>query len=278
MIKGIDVSKHQGKIDFKAVRANGIDFVIIRAGFGRYIKQKDPYFEENYTNAKKAGLAVGAYWYSYANSIQEAVEEAKTCIEVIKNKQFEYPIFFDLEEPSQFKKGKVFCSNLVNAFCNELEKNGYFAGLYMSRSPLEDYIMAETAGKYALWVAEYNSKCNYKGSYGIWQYSSKGKIDGISGNVDLNYCYIDYAKIITQKGFNGCKDDKNSVPVLSDKLELKDEGLYVSASAKTPVKTISGIYYIYDKNPTNGRIRITTKQEYVGKKPIADYVTGWIEQ
>ncbi len=204
-IKGIDVSHHQGKINFEKVKNTGIEFVIIRAGYGKYTSQKDKFFEENYKNVKSTGLAVGAYWYSYANSVQEAVQEAKTCIEIIKGKQFEYPIFFDLEEPKQFAKGKVFCSNLVNAFCNELEKNGYFAGLYMSRSPLESYITSETAGKYALWVAEYNSKCNYKGKYGMWQYSSKGKIDGISGNVDLNYCYIDYAKIITQKKFNGYK-------------------------------------------------------------------------
>lgn len=203
MIKGIDVSKHQGKIDFKKVKASGIEFVIIRAGYGCYASQKDPCFEENYTNAKAAGLAVGAYWYSYADSVQEAVKEAEICLEVIKGKKFEYPVFFDLEEQSQFKKGRIFCTNLVNAFCGVLEKNGYFAGLYMSRSPLQTYITAETAEKYSLWIAEYNSKCNYSGNYGMWQYSSGGKISGISGNVDLNYCYADYPKIIKDGGFNG---------------------------------------------------------------------------
>lgn len=109
-IKGIDVSQHQGKIDFSAVKKSGIDFVIIRAGYGKYSKQKDPYFEQNYKNAKAAGLSVGAYWYSYAASAEDAKNEAKTCLEAIKNKKFEYPIYFDLEESSQFSKGKNFCS------------------------------------------------------------------------------------------------------------------------------------------------------------------------
>ena len=204
-IKGIDVSQYQGSIDFKKVKSAGIEFVIIRAGYGRYASQKDPYFEQNYKNAKLAGLKVGAYWYSYATSSADAISEAKACTEAIKGKQFDYPIYFDLEEQSQFAKGREFCDNLVKSFCGELEKNDYFAGLYISRSPLQNYISDSIAKRYALWIAEYSSKCNYDGAYGMWQYSSTGKVNGINGNVDMDYSYVDYASIIKSKGKNGFK-------------------------------------------------------------------------
>lgn len=203
--KGIDVSQHQQNIDFKKVKASGVDFVIIRAGFGRYAHQKDPFFEQNYKRAKAAGLKVGAYWYSYAQSAADAKQEAKVCMEVIKGKQFEYPIYFDLEEKSQFAKGRAFCDSLVKTFCNALESAGYWAGLYISRSPLQQYISADVAKRYALWVAEYGSRCNYGGTYGMWQYSSTGKVSGISGNVDMDICYVDYPTLIKAKGLNGFK-------------------------------------------------------------------------
>ena len=205
MLKGIDVSQWQGNVDFKKVKASGINFVIIRAGFGKYTNQKDPYFEQNYKNAKAAGLNVGVYWYSYANSAQDVILEAKACMEVIKGKRFEMPIYFDLEESSQFQKGSTFCNNLVKSFCDELEKNGYWSGLYISRSPLQTYISSSVSSRYALWIAEYGSKCNYSGSYGMWQYTSTGKVNGVSGNVDCNYCYVDYPTQIKKTGKNGYK-------------------------------------------------------------------------
>ena len=192
MIRGIDVSKWQGNINFQKVKDSGISFVIIRAGYGKLPSQKDKCFEENYCKAKASGLDVGVYWYSYAMSVDEAREEAKACLSVIKGKQFEYPVYFDLEEQKQFSKGREFCDSIVNAFCGELEKNGYFAGLYISCSPLERFISESTAKKYALWVAEYNSRCRYNADYGMWQYSSKGKVNGIGGNCDMNYCYKNY--------------------------------------------------------------------------------------
>ena len=203
MAKCIDVSQWQGNIDFAKVKASGINNVVIRAGYGKYISQKDPYFEKNYKNAKAAGMNVGVYWYSYAESIDEVLKEAETCLEVIKGKKFELPIYFDLEEQKQFAKGSAFCNGLVNNFCKTLERTGYFAGLYISRSPLQNYISSEVASRFALWIAEYNSKCNYSGEYGMWQYSSTGKVPGINGNVDMNEMYIDYPKVIKAKGLNG---------------------------------------------------------------------------
>lgn len=201
MLKGIDVSYHQGNIDWSKVK---VDFAILRAGYGdaiNYPKQIDDMFERNYKGCKENGIPCGVYWYSYAQSVEAAKREAKACLKVIKGKKFEYPIFFDLEESSQFSKGN--CDSIVKAFCGEIEKAGYFAGLYMSRSPLQTYISSDVAKRYTLWIAEYNRKCNYSGSYGMWQYSSKGKVAGINGNVDLNYCYTDYPSAIKKAGLNG---------------------------------------------------------------------------
>ena len=140
-----------------------------------------------------------------AEASEEAKAEAQTCINAIKGKTFEYPIYFDLEERSQFAKGRAFCDSLVKTFCNTLEHAGYWAGLYISRSPLQQYISASVAKRYALWVAEYGSRCNYGGTYGMWQYSSTGRVSGISGNVDLDICYVDYPAKIKAAGLNGFK-------------------------------------------------------------------------
>lgn len=216
-MRGIDISQFQGNVNFNKVKKSGIEFVIIRAGFGRYENQRDPYFAKNYKAAKAAGLHVGAYWYSYAQSAADALKEAQTCMKIIKGKQFDFPIFFDLEERSQFAKGRDHCDGLVKAFCGELEKNGWFAGLYISRSPLQTYISPAVAKRYALWVAEYGSRCNYGGSYGIWQYSSNGRVSGISGNVDLDVSTVDYPTVIRKGGFNGYAkgSDKKSVDTLA---------------------------------------------------------------
>ena len=147
-MRGIDISQFQGNVNFKKVKKSGIEFVMIRAGFGRYETQRDPYFEKNYKAAKAAGLHVGAYWYSYAQSVDDAKQEAKVCMKIINGKQFDFPIFFDLEERSQFAKGRDHCDGLVKAFCGELENNGWFAGLYISRSPLQTYISPTVAKRY----------------------------------------------------------------------------------------------------------------------------------
>lgn len=202
MSKGIDVSTWQGNIDFNKVKAAGIDFVIIRAG---YAQRKDNWFEANYKKAKAAGLKVGAYWYSYASTVAGGTAEAKFCASVLKGKQFEYPIYFDLEEQSQLAKGQSFCSQLVSAFCNEMERQGYYAGFYASLYTANNYVSTAVRNRYAFWCAQWASRCTYKGTFGLWQYSSKGSVNGISGAVDMDISYIDYPTIIKNGGFNGYK-------------------------------------------------------------------------
>ena len=241
-VQGIDVSAWQRNIDYKKLKEQGISYVIIRAGFGRYTSQKDTMFESHYSAAKAAGLDVGAYWYSYATSADDAAQEARACLEIIKGKKFEYPVYFDLEEWSQLGKGMAFCSALVTSFCEVMEKAGYFTGLYMSRSHLQNYITLSVAKDYALWVAEYGSKLNYSGDYGMWQNSSTYHALGYNGDLDHDYCYVDYPTIIKQGGFNGYTkpaevkvldkdglkyDDKNGIAVLALK-----QLLYIAKSKK----------------------------------------------
>ena len=250
-VKGIDVSYYQGVIDFEKVKASGIDFVIIRAGYGRVFEQRDINFERNYKCAKAAGLKVGAYWYSYADSVEDAKKEAAVCLEVIKGKTFDYPIYFDLEEPKQFARGKTFCSNLVKAFCNTLEAAGYFAGLYISRSPLTTHITTEVANRYAVWVAEYGYKLNYSGNYGMWQNTSTARIPGIAGNVDHDFCYIDYPSIIKNKGLNGFKAAGVNTTKPAPKTYTVKKGDTLTAIAKkykTTIKKLVALNGIKDAN------------------------------
>lgn len=203
-MNGIDVSKHNGNIDWKSVKAScKVDFCIIRAGYGKSISQKDAKFEQNYAGCKAQGIPCGAYWYSYAKTVAEARQEAEVCVSILAGKQFEFPIFFDQEERDILATGKANCSAMVRAFCEVLEKAGYWVGLYTSRSFLATNIEDDIKSRYALWIAEWGSKLNYSGSVGIWQYSEKGHVDGISGNVDLDECYVDYPTVIRAAGKNG---------------------------------------------------------------------------
>lgn len=198
---GIDVSEWQGDIDWSRVDA---DFVIIRAGYGREMSQKDKKFERNYAGAKLAGIPCGAYWYSYAVSEEEARREAAVCIEVLKGKQFEYPIYYDVEEQKVFALGRDKVSSIIEAFLSELENAGYYAGLFMSAYYLTNYTTDYIKGRYVVWVANYDvDKPTYSGSYGMWQKSNRGSVSGISGNTDLDECYVDYPRIIREAGDNG---------------------------------------------------------------------------
>lgn len=199
--KGIDISRYQGAPDFGRLK-NEVDFVILQAGFGRYASQKDAQFERSYSECKKYGIPVGVYWYSYAKSTADALAEARACMEVIAGKTFEYPIYYDLEE-GLGALGRNTVSAIAAAFCNALEQAGYFAGIYISRSPAQSYLTAEVCGKYALWLAEYGSKLNWSGAVGMWQNSSTGRFSGISGDVDTDICYEDYPKLIKAAGRNG---------------------------------------------------------------------------
>lgn len=190
--KGIDVSRYQGKIDWKQVAADGVTFAILQAGYGREISQKDPTFETNYAGAKAAGIKVGAYWYSYADTVSRAKQEAATFLKAIEGKEFDLPLFFDQEyEKAILALTDQQRTDIVLAFTKAVTAAGYACGLYTSRSYFSDNLKSAQLAGLKIWMAEYGSKLNYSGKVWAWQYSSKGKVKGITGNVDMNWGYFE---------------------------------------------------------------------------------------
>lgn len=212
MTRGIDVSRWQGNIDWRTVKASGIDFAIIKAGGADDGYYKDSKFEENYKGCKDNGIKVGAYYFSNATTPDEAVTEAIKFIELLKGKQFDMPVYFDIEGKNQLSLGRERISAIIRAFMTTMEYNGYFVGLYHSKSSLETNVDEDIRTRYAVWLAHWNvEKSSYKGQYGLWQYKV-GKCDGISGDVDLDYCYIDYHTAIINKGLNGYPKPDGETP------------------------------------------------------------------
>lgn len=288
-MKGIDVSKHQGTVNWSHVKADGVEFAIIRAGYGKQASQKDTQFEANYIGCKAQGIPCGAYWYSYAATPAEARQEAAVCLNIIKGKTFEYPIYFDIEEPSVLAKGKAACTAIAKVFLETVEKAGYFAGIYSSKAHLENCITEELRARYAVWVAHYGvDKTTYHGQYGIWQKSSTGKVSGIRGNVDMNECYTNYPAAIRKKGLNGFKAVQTAATAKPAQAKSWKKGqavhigsnvpLFANETATTPSARLSaGTYYIYDGVPCKlGRYRITTTAANCGRTPVGKYVTGYV--
>lgn len=193
MRHGIDVSKHNGNINWNKVKnSNKVDFAILRAGFGKVLSQKDTKFEQNYQGCVENNIPVGVYWYSYAKTVDEAIQEAKVCLQVLNNRKLQFPVYFDFEERSQLNTGKNNVSAMADAFCKTIQDGGYTPGLYSMKSGLTDFLTTEMKNKYTVWVAQINCKqTSYAGPYDIWQYSWKGRINGITGDVDMSYCYND---------------------------------------------------------------------------------------
>ena len=203
-IRGIDVSHWQNNIKFDAVKESGIDFVIIKAGGSDKGFYRDRMFMDNYHKAKAAGLMVGCYYFVGKNFYGEisGLADADRFIEIIKGLQFEYPVFVDIETTDPRHKDRA--TDATVAFCERMEENGYFTGIYASDiSGFKEKLDESRLKPYTHWVARYGNKPQYISDAPLWQYSSKGNIPGISGFCDLDISYVDYAKLITEKGFNG---------------------------------------------------------------------------
>ena len=187
-IKGIDVSKHQGIIDWKKVKNDGVEFAIIRIGYGGSAPVKDERFEENYKNAKANGLKVGTYLYSYANSESDVEAEVNSILKWLDGKTFDLPFYLDVENnKTQGKLSVNELTNYVYNICERIEKAGYFTGIYASKNWLETKLDMNKLNRFTVWLAQWSSNPTYQGSYGLWQYTSDGSINGISGRVDMNY-------------------------------------------------------------------------------------------
>ena len=189
----IDLSHHNTVTDFLAVKNAGIYGVILRAGYGREVSQKDKKFEEYYAAAKAAGLHIGAYWYSYADSVADAAKEATACLACIQGKQFDFPVYYDLEESSTAALGRDTCTQIAQTFCTAMEQAGYWAGVYANTNWWQNYLdHAALSAKYTIWLADYRQAYNTTLKRDMHQYTSTGSVPGVNGNVDCNRCTRDF--------------------------------------------------------------------------------------
>lgn len=251
-IKGIDVSKHQTSVDFKKVKKEGFEFAIIRCGYRGYGSGKvttDERWSQHVKNAIASKMPYGVYFFSQAITVAEAIEEAKYTLKLVKAQSVQpvYPIYIDTEWANKNHTGradsltKAQRTAIVKAFCAEIEKAGYYAGIYASTSWFTYQLNDNELTRYDKWIAQYATECEYKGDYGMWQYGGSEnhlrspKVNGVSSEAcDQNYCYIDYPTTIKKKGLNGYKPVKKTykvgpmsaanakqVKALADKLKVK---------------------------------------------------------
>ncbi len=217
-LSGIDVSEHQGTIDWKKVKAAGIDYAMIRAGFGweEIDDQTDASLVQNVTGAKQAGLPFGLYHYSYADTVEEAKKEAEFLLDILEANNIapsdlSYPIAFDIEEPDRLNVSqRRVNTDMVNAFCEIIRDAGYLPMVYASKTVIQDYLYYDEISANNIWMAAWTSTPNDTEIFDncfpvdMWQYSESGTVDGINGRVDLNICYTtvfrDGSADTTQKG------------------------------------------------------------------------------
>lgn len=194
-VLGIDVSKHNGNIDWNAVKASGVNYAIIRCGYrgsATGVLVEDPKFKANIQGAINAGLKVGVYFFTQAVNEVEAVEEASMTVSLIKNYKISYPVFLDVESANG--RGDAIDTatrtKVINAYCQTIRNSGYTAGIYANKTWLTGKMNLGALSGYKIWYAQYAAAPTYSGHMDIWQYSCKGSIPGIKGDVDLNISYM----------------------------------------------------------------------------------------
>lgn len=265
MLKGIDVSEHQGVIDWNKVKDH-VDFVMLRAGYGK--NNIDKQFERNIKECNRLGIPVGIYWFSYALNEDMARQEAKYALAAVKNYRLEYPISFDLEYDTlnYAKKNGVnidkrLATNMVKAFCSEIEAAKYYAMNYTNQDFINNHFYFNEIERYCPWYAWYNKELD-RSNVGMWQYSDKGTIPGIQGSsVDLDYARVDFAKDIKNRHLNNI-DKSNPDPkpsyklvpqngtctIIVDELMIREEPSTSSKSVGSYNKGESVIYDYYVDN------------------------------
>ena len=194
--QGIDVSEHQGCIDWDAVKASGIDFAILRVGFGApsFGGRVDYQFNRNISECERLGIPYGVYIYSYAWDDQQAADEASMVISCLSGHNPRLPVYYDLEDNSIIANGRqAGLSSRAQTFCNSISAAGFKPGIYANLNWFNNILTDSVfkSGSWDHWIAQYNWRCDYTGKYSFWQYSSSGKVPGINGNVDMNYAYVD---------------------------------------------------------------------------------------
>ena len=263
LFKGIDVSEHQGKIDWAKVKADGIDFAIIRCGYGQdQTNQDDDCWEYNVSECERLGIPYGVYLYSYADSVQKASGEADHALRLLNGHNPQLPVYYDLEESSlESASNRALLANMATTFCDKIKSAGYTPGVYANLNWWNNYLTDPVFDQWDRWVAQYNYECRYEGEYSFWQCTSSGSVDGISGNVDINFGFTD-------KFFGGLVADAKGL-----RYRLKS-GSYVT----NELKTVSGKTYYFgsDGYAVKGWKDVGGKRYYFGSDFGAARYETWI--
>ena len=304
-LKILDASKYQPDIDYKAT-AEDCDGVILRAGITYWGAQNmgvDPYFEKHYAGFKAVGCPVGAYYYSAADSIAVAEKEADYFLSLLKGKQFELPVYYDVENNQrQGGLSKELLTQIVDAFCSRVQAAGYYVGFYASTSWLKSKMdTVYLSKKYTLWKADYRTAYDKTIPCDMHQYTSTAKVSGIkkidgvqTGYVDMSNCYVDFEKIIKEKGLNGFEKEIIKRPAETENeiknLSKEASRLIIGAMSKGDVLTMSDYldslkikfevtnegYIITNHNVTYGdKINIKNKADGIGNIAIKDYTPNF---
>lgn len=214
--RGIDVSHWQGNFDWSAAKSEGYNFGVIKAGGGDGGLYKDVAFERNYNDAKAQGMNVGAYFYSGAKTVEAAEKEANYFADILTGKQFELPVYVDVEDKGMLALGQRALTDIVKAFCDRMEKRGWFVGIYSSLSYFRNKMLDDELQGYAHWVAQWGERCTYANEsvLGMWQNSSSNTVAGVRCDTDV--LYVDYPAIMKQKGLNGFTAHTHSWQYVAD--------------------------------------------------------------
>ena len=249
--KGIDVSEHNGKINWEKVKADGIDFAIIRCGYGMDDpEQDDDYWEYNVSECERLGIPYGVYLYSYADSTTRASKEADHTLRLLEGHNPQLPVYYDLEETSlESESNRTLLANMAKTYCNKIEDAGYVVGVYSNTNWWNNYLTSSVFDQWDRWVAQYNYECRYEGEYTLWQCTSTGKVDGIKGNVDINFMfnskYMESLDDLAGENKDAIKDGVYTIHSSLDSSKVLDV-----ASAST---SNAGNVQIYEENGTNAQ-------------------------
>ena len=217
MLKGIDVSGAQGSINWNKVKNDGVKFAILKLGniYDTDANYKDSKFDTNYKNAKAQGIKVGAYIYNYCNTVENLKKGLNWAFEKLADKELDLPLYLDMEDKTIAVETVDSLTEQCNEFAKLVKQAGYKAGVYANLNWLKNELNPDKFDKdISVWVAQYYSKCEYTGKYDIWQYTSSGKVSGISGNCDMNYLYNE--DII--KETSSTVEDKKSIDEIADEV------------------------------------------------------------
>ena len=220
MSKGIDVSEHQGNINWDSVKAAGIEFAIIRIAYGQ--NSVDSKAIRNIEECIRVGIPFGVYTYSYALNINNAVNEANLVIKTLApyKEKIKFPVVIDMEDADGYKSRQGMPSNdtlvsICEKECLMFEEAGYYAAIYANLNWFNNKLNDTRLDRFDKWVAQWSSKCTYNKGYGMWQYTSSGTVNGISGRVDMNYAYKDYPAIINTSSTSTNTTTKKTIEQLA---------------------------------------------------------------